>query len=198
MRGADVAVQLDRGQLVGAPASRGGPGGRGRRQGPGEPHQPGPAQKGRTAQDQPGRDRGQEVRLEGRDRERSPAMVVRDSARSPSRARKPAVTTAIRMPRQQGGYQADFEAEHGADGGDEQDHGHDPGAVVVQAEGLGGPVQREGVQDDQGDDEAGAQPEGQGAASTPGSRLDGQVGFTLLGVGGFRFGGGGAAGQLCA
>ena len=69
-------------------------------------------------------------------------------------------------------------------GRDDQDERDEPGPGGVEAERLGGPVQRDGIEDDQGDDDGEAQPEAEDPM-VAGIELDGQVGLVLLGV---RFG----------
>ena len=65
----------------------------------------------------------------------------------------------------------------------------------VEAERLGGPVQRDGVQDDEGDDQGGAQPEAEGPVAG-GVELDGEVGLVLFGVRRGHLGLVGAPGQF--
>ena len=80
-------------------------------------------------------------------------------------------------------------------GRDDQDERDEPGPGGVEAERLGGPVQRDGIQDDQGDDDGEAQPEAEDPM-VAGVELDGQVGLVLFGVGLDYLGLVGASGQF--
>jgi hypothetical protein len=68
----------------------------------------------------------------------------------------------------------DLEAQHRPDRSDYQDERHEPGSGRVEAERLGGPVQRDGIENDQGDDNGEAQSEAKGPA-VAGIELDRQV-----------------------
>ena len=106
---------------------------------------PRPGQDNRAAQDQAGRDRGQQGGLQQGDRERfaghgdqelgaeSQEREVRRDDDDREHATPSGVATG------------DLEAQYGCDRGNDQDERDEQGPGGVEAEGLGGPVQRDGV-----------------------------------------------------
>ena len=105
------------------------------------------------------------------------------------------MTTAASTPRRLGWPLGDLEPQHRPDGRDHQDERDEPGPCGVEAERLGGPVQRDGIQDDESDDDREAQPEAEDPV-VAGIELDRQVRLVLFGVRLGLLGPAGALGQF--
>ena len=108
------------------------------------------------------------------------ATVVRNSVRSPSSARYPTATTAASM-RAVCVPTGHFEAQHRSDRRDDEDERDEPGPHRVEVERLGGPVERDGVQHDEDDDQSRADHESEDSV-TGGIELGRQRGLVLLGL----------------